>query len=376
MPQDAQTQTSPLRAVGRYVMHRLREAALYPRMAVPASTPRIVFLPSDVRTMSSLLRGYNMAEAFQTMGWNPIVLPKQLDPGQRRRILRFFRPDMAVLLGSRLPANSRHLLEGIPYVYDLDDADFHNPALEEEIRADVTRADGVAAGSRYIANWCEALNPNTTIIWTGSPDIEPDWTDHTQREGVVTWAQSAPTRYKLEFAFVTDVMERVAAARPGVKFRLYGCGPEDADHPLVQRLRAAGVDVELKPFMDGYADFIASLQETAVGLSAIIPSNAFSKGKSFGKILAYLSAGVPVIASDEVDHGAFFRPETGIVSNDPEVWAEKTIALLDDPALRNAMVQAAHADFRKHLTTEVAAEQLDRLCRAILEARKSAARPA
>lgn len=347
-------------------MHRLREMALYPRLLLSARTPRIVFLTADVRTMSSLLRGYNMAEAFRGMGWNPIVLPKQLEPKQRARVLRYFRPDIAVLLGSRLSANSHELLQGIPYIYDLDDADFHNTALEAAIRADVMQAAGVAAGSRYIAEWCKALNPNTTIIWTGSPNTEPDWIDHVQREGVVTWAQSAPTKYTLEFAFVVEVMERVAARHPGVKFRLYGCVPADDAHPLVQRMRAAGVDVELKPFMDSYADFIASLQEVAVGLSAIIPSNAFSKGKSFGKILAYLSAGVPVIASDEVDHGAFFSAGTGIVSNDPEVWVKHIEALLQDPDHRNRMANAAHAEFRKHLTTQVAADKLDALCRSVL----------
>jgi glycosyltransferase involved in cell wall biosynthesis len=357
-----------LGGAGRFVMHRLREAALYPRMLRPAGTPRIAFLPADVRTMSSLLRGYNMAEAFEDMGWNPIVLHKQLEPVQRARILRWFRPDIAVLLGSRLAANSHRLLDGIPYVYDLDDADFANPEKEPAIRADVAHAAGVAAGSRYIADWCRPLNPNTTIIWTGSPDIEPIWTDHAARAPIVTWAQSAPGRYGNEFAFVTEVMERVAARRPGVAFRLYGCTPEDEGHPLVQRLRAAGVAVELKPFLDGYSDFIASLQEVAVGLSAVIPRHEFSKGKSFGKILAYLSAGVPVIASDEVDHAVFFRPETGIVSNDPEVWVAQTLALLDDPARRAAMASAAHADFRRHLTTEVAARKLDALCRRVLAA--------
>lgn len=348
-------------------MHRLREAALYPRLLGPRRTPRIAFLPADVQTMSSLLRGYNMAESFQTMGWNPIVLHKQLEPVQRRRILRLFRPDIAVLLGSRLAANSHSLLQGIPYVYDIDDADFHDPALEARIRADVSHAAGVATGSRYIADWCRPLNPNTTIIWTGSPYIEPNWTDHGERSPIVTWAQSAPTRYEAEFSFVMEVMERVAAGRPGVKFRLYGCSPEDAKHPLVQRLTAAGVDVELKPFFSNYSDFIASLQEVAVGLSAIIPSSAFSRGKSFGKILAYLSAGVPVIASDEVDHEVFFQPQTGVVSNDPDVWVKSIEALLSNPERRNAIAMAAHADFCKHLTTDVAAKQLDRLCRSVIE---------
>ncbi|MEY8842268.1 hypothetical protein AB9K41_24835, partial [Cribrihabitans sp. XS_ASV171] len=59
--------------------------------------------------------------------------------------------------------------------------------------------------------------------------------------------------------------------------------------------------MELKPFMS-YDEFLASLRDVAVGLSPVHPDSDFSKGKSFGKILAYLDAKVPVICSEAVDH--------------------------------------------------------------------------
>lgn len=353
--------TTPLYGAGRFVMHRLRELKLYAGMRRPGL--RMAVLPSTGREMSSLLRGYNVAEELAGRGWNTLVLPAQLEAVQRRRVLRRFRPDIALLLGSRHRDNSAALLQGIPFLYDLDDADFHDPRLVERIRIDVRAAAGVIAGSAYVEAWCRELNPRTKVIWTGSPEPSGDFPPQTARGPLVTWAQSAPFNYPAELGFVTDVL--CALEAPAFTFRLYGCKPEHADHPAVERIRAQGVRVELMPFMP-YADFLASLDEVAVGLSPVIPDSPFSRGKSFGKILAYLSAGVAIIASDEVDHGRFFRPATGVISNDPAVWTRETAALLADPARREAMAQAAFSDFRDRLSTRAACTQVETFAHEVL----------
>jgi len=203
------------------------------------------------------------------------------------------------------------------------------------------------------------------VIWTGSPDVPSDWPPQKTRGQIVTWAQTTPTGYRPEFTFVTQVMEGLAARRSGLVLRLYNCSPEDAHDPLVKRLQKAGIDVQLKPLL-AYPEFIASLREAAVGLTVISPESDFGKGKSFGKVLAYISAGVPVVASDAADHAVFFQEGTGVVSNDPQEWMDRIGALLDDPAARDKMALAAHADFRESLTTEAAADKLDAFCKEIL----------
>ena len=78
--------TTPLYGAGRFVMHRLRELKLYAGMRRPGL--RMAVLPSTGREMSSLLRGYNVAEELAGRGWNTLVLPAQLEAVQRRRVLR------------------------------------------------------------------------------------------------------------------------------------------------------------------------------------------------------------------------------------------------------------------------------------------------
>ena len=115
-----------------------------------------------------------------------------------------------------------------------------------------------------------------------------------------------------------------------------------------------------------YDRFLCALDDVAVGLSPICPETPFSRGKSFGKVLAYLDRGVPVIASDEADHSLFFTPGTGIIGNDPALWAEAVEGLLGDAAARQAMADAGHAALCARLSTAAAARQVDRLLRGLI----------
>lgn len=345
--------------------HAAREIALWPQVArARLGRPEagtVMVLPSDIRKMSSLLRAYNIADGLRTRGWHAIVVPKQLGQGARRRLLRAVRPDLLLVQMSRHPLNDPDLFEGVPYVYDLDDADFLDPKLTDRIARTCRGARAVIAGSRFIADWCGQSCDRVEVVWTGTPVAPGPRPLHADRAPIVTWAQSSPVRYPLEFDFVTRVVAAAAATRPGLRLRLYGWGP-DSGSPHPDRLRAAGVQVETRPPMS-YDAFLASLREVAVGLSPICTEDAFSRGKSFGKILGYLDAKVPVIASDEADHAAFFCPETGVIDNDPDVWVRAIGDLLDDPARRQAMADAAFADFETRLSTQAAVTAVDRILR-------------
>jgi glycosyltransferase involved in cell wall biosynthesis len=110
-----------------------------------------------------------------------------------------------------------------------------------------------------------------------------------------------------------------------------------------------------------------------VGLSPICTGSPFSRGKSFGKVLAYLDRGVPVVASDEADHALFFTRDTGILSNDPTVWADEIVRLLADPGARQAMADAGARALRERLSVEAAARHVDRALRMLLGAERRGA---
>lgn len=65
--------------------------------------------------------------------------------------------------------------------------------------------------------------------------------------------------------------------------------------------------------------------------------NPFSRGKSFGKLLAYLIADVAIVASNNVDHPLFFQDGVNgvLAPNDVDRWVEGTALLLQDlPSVR------------------------------------------
>ena len=339
----------------------LREASLWPATFRFSKGPAVAFLPSKPRAQSSLLRVYAIAEALKGLGWSTVVLPAGLDLAQRQRLLARFAPDVIVMQGARHALNRPDLHPGHRIAYDMDDADFHLPQLAEAVRDAMAKVDVVLAGSRYVADWCEAMGATAHVVWTGTP-VSPGYRPRqSTRPPVVAWAQSEPVNYVLERAFVLDVMQRVARRRPGVRLRFFGRRATDNEDILAPFI-AAGVTSEWLPMMP-YAQFLRSLDDVAVGLSPICPENAFSRGKSFGKVLAYLDRGVPVVASDAADHPLFFTPQTGILSNDPAVWSDAIDRLLGDAAARQSFADAGLSALKDRLSTEAAARTVDAVLR-------------
>jgi hypothetical protein len=268
------------------------------------------------------------------------------------RVLRSIAPDVLLVKGSRHPLNRREYFEDYPYVVDLDDADFYDPA-HTKILTDLARgSSGFIAGSSFIRDWATQFCDNAEVIWTGTRPSAGWHTPHAKREPILTWAQSAPVSYGSERAFIAEVLERVLEHIPRLRLRLYGRKPGEDSSALTGLLRPE-IDLEWLPLMP-YDDFLRSLRETAVGLSPVMIKNKFSRGKSFGKVLGYLDAKVPVICSDEVDHSLFFTPETGIVSNDPDIWADSVVTLLNDPTKRQVLSDAAYEIFLHHLSNKAA----------------------
>jgi glycosyltransferase involved in cell wall biosynthesis len=343
----------------------LREAPLWPAIFRSSGRMSAAFLPSKPRAQSSLLRIYAVAEALKARGWSIMVLPAGLDLGQRRRLLARFAPDVVVMQGARHPLNRPALYPGFRIAYDMDDADFELPQFAQAVREAMTQVDVVLAGSRHVADWCRAQGAEARVVWTGAPLSRGPRPPQAGRPPLVAWAQSEPVNYVLERGLVLDVMRRVAARRPGVGLRLFGRRPGD-DEALLDPFREAGVVPEWLPMLP-YERFLAALDDVAVGLSPICPENAFSRGKSFGKVLAYLDRGVPVVASDAADHSLFFTPETGILSNDSGVWAAEILRLLEDPAARQGMADAGHRALEARLSTGAAADAVDAVLRGLVE---------
>lgn len=328
------------------------------------AAPCAVFLPSRGREMSSLLRIYLIAASLRRLGWQTAVIPWRLGLDDRHRILSILQPDVVVMQGARHPLNRPDLYPGTRIVYDMDDADFHLDHLAEAVQDAMRNVSLVLAGSRYVADWCRARGARVEVIWTGTPISRHPYRPHAARKPVVAWAQTAPATYHRERAFVLDVMRRVRAQNPEVQLRLFDRRPDEPD-TILAPFRAAGISVEWTPRLP-YRHFLNALQDVAVGLSPVCVDNPFSRGKSFGKILAYLDRGVPVVAGDAVDHPLVLDPATAVLSNDPQVVADAVCRLLASPGLRQDMAERGHARLLDIFAPNRVAGRVDAALRSLL----------
>jgi glycosyltransferase involved in cell wall biosynthesis len=361
-----------MRKVRNQLSSRIAEASLWlAARADPAGhRPRLLFFPSGEREGASLLRAYNIAGALGSLGWLTGTVPGTVNLAGRERIIRRFQPDLLVFQQCRHPLNDGDLAFGIPYVIDTDDADFHLeiPGLAERLERTVRGARGVIAGSRYIRDHHKSSNPNVAVIWTGTPISDCAWPSHSEREAkgppIVAWAQARPVDYDKELEFVAEIDRRLRAKECHHRLRLYGV---DTETDRLELARRFGPDclLEFMPTL-GYAEFLKSLRDVSVGLCPLISDSPFSRGKSFGKILAYLAAGVPVIASDAADHALLFDAESGIVSNDSATWARAAQELLADPLKRDRMADHAGILLHERLSLDASSALTDRFLRKLM----------
>ncbi|GIX23384.1 MAG: hypothetical protein KatS3mg122_0615 [Caldimonas sp.] len=351
-----------LRRPIRAGVHELR--LHWERRRSPRVRPVVVIFPSNQPwDPASNLRAWLVAPELERLGWRAIVVPEPLTLSQRRRVLQLEQPDVVLLQQTRHPLNRPALYAGYPCVLDADDADYLDPRYQSMIAQCARDAAAVVGGSRFVADCLGRHNPNSHVIWTGTP-----WIDHlarvapAQRPTVVAWAHSSPLDYPEEAALVQRVMIEVAH-RTACTFWLFGTH-EDRAAAWFAPLRAAGARCEaIAPLP--YADYLNKVAQAAVGLQPVCTRNAFSRGKSFGKLLAYLNGRVAVVASDAVDHSLFFRHGVNgyLVGDEPANWVESIVTLLQQPSLRERIANAGYDDARRRLSTRRFAELLDPVLR-------------
>ena len=345
--------------------------------------PRAIFLPATRRDGAAHLRIYHMAGALKEAGWQVLLLPSTLSLAERLRLMEAFSPDVLFMQGARHRLNRPWLYPRWPVVLDMDDADFHLPHLFEPLRRAMPGVVGVIAGSRYVADWCSAAGAgHADVVWTGAPVSARVRPPHHKRPPVIAWAQTRPMRYLAEADMVREVIRGFARRYgAGLTLRLFDRQPGD-DPGFAHSFEGPGVTVDWVA-KARYQSYLASFDDVALGLAPLCPETPFSRGKSFGKVLAYLDRMVPVLASAAGEHAQFFTAETGVVSNDPHVWVEEGVRLLNNATLRQNRADAAFWAFQDQLSLTTAAEKTDGLLRQMLwqarcvkgaSARRSAAR--
>jgi len=252
--------------------------------------------------------------------------------------------------------------QGVPYVVDYDDAQFHHYdlnssavvrwLLKDKHDGIMARAAAVLAGNDYLATRARQAGAAEVLVLPSAVDVSPYRTSLNSAPSPFTigWIGSPTTAKYLQL--IADVL-REASRRLQARVVLVGSGPIDLP----------GVPVEVRTWQESTeADEIGNFD---VGIMPLA-DGPWEQGKCGFKLLQYMAAGLPAIASPVGVNKVIVRDgTTGFLARTSEEWMRAFEALAESKDLRARMGRAGRQVVeREYSTTVVAPRLLETLIRA------------
>jgi len=250
-----------------------------------------------------------------------------------------------------LPAWAEQLCLGrTPYVLDLDDAWFHRYGLHhfsmvrsllgDKLETLARRAAAVVVGNDYLEAWAQAAGAREVVQIPTTVDVDRyPQTPPPKQNGSFTigWIGQPST-----VAYVHDIAGalRQVCEHSAAYVRLVG----------VEGPGLPGVPLECRPWTE--ASEVGEIASFDVGI-APLRDGPWERGKCGYKILQYMAAGRPVVASRVGANASLVREgETGLLVETEHEWIQALTRLRRDPPLRSRMGQAGRLRVEKHYSLE------------------------
>jgi glycosyltransferase involved in cell wall biosynthesis len=320
---------------------------------------RVLVIITNPQQASYRLRIDALRPALRELGFD---LDAQIRPKglfQRRRFLRSAATYDAVILQRKFldPSDARLLRRAARKIYyDVDDALMFHPhpvgwfsrwRTKRRFEATAAIVDHVVAGNEYLAGMFRQRGRSVTVLPTCVDPARYRVKLH-QAGGVVSliWIGSHSTLPYLRRQL--PAIEDAALRIPGIK--LITIADERVEHaklPLEHVFWTADDEAE-------------SLIRGDIGI-APTPDDPWTRGKCGFKIIQYMAAGLPVIASPVGANAEIVTPETGLLATTRQQWTDAIIRLASNINLRRSMGDAGRERVQKLYSLDRAVETWARL---------------
>ena len=236
----------------------------------------------------------------------------------------------------------RRLLQRNPrVVFDFDDAIFVGPRNEALIRWLCANAAWVTPGNEYLAEWAGNFTDRVTVL----PTVI-DTERYASREAVdppgelvrVGWSGSDSSIGVTLLPYL-DLLARLQAALPFDLVVVSNTRPQ---------LPTRGLRWSFRPWSPSAEGRIGEWFD--IGIMPLL-DNEFQRGKCGLKLLQYMAAGLPAVASPVgvnariVQHGM-----TGYLASAPDDWGAALEALIRSPEARARMGAAGRSRCEEHFS--------------------------
>lgn len=259
----------------------------------------------------------------------------------------------------------RMWLKRTPYVLDLDDAWFQRyachprafvrRALSTKLENIARGAAAVVVGNEYLAAWARELGARHVVHIPTATDLDCAIERKSSgRPFTIGWLGTPLTaRYVQEIAKALGEV----CSLPDTRLRLVGAGKNFTAEDFAYEIRAWSEESETE-----------ELSKFDVGI-APLPDRPWERGKSGFKIIRYMAAALPVVASPVGANASIvIDGETGFLVRTADEWVAALERLRADPSLRWRMGQAGRARAEEQYSTSA---HIDRLAETLLRASRT-----
>ena len=228
------------------------------------------------------------------------------------------------------------------WILEFDDAIYRTRLHCRKMETLCGLADRVVVGNRHLADFARRHAREVSIVPTTIDLTRYPLRDGTPERGgsgpfVIGWI-GLPYNFGA-LSRLREPLRRLSEERP-VVLRVVSTGAPSMD----------GVEVDEKEWCEDRE--VEEIRRFDVGVMPL-DDDEWSRGKCGLKVLQYLAAGVPVVASpvgvntDIVRHGV-----NGLLASTDEEWRDALARLLDDDALRGEVVRAGRATVEENYSME------------------------
>lgn len=220
----------------------------------------------------------------------------------------------------------------IPYIIsDFDDAVWvHSPGSTEKI---LRLSDEVWCGSQVTHRYCAARHRNARFVPT---TIDTDIFNASVTEEdipIIGWVGDIHAHIE-NLRFFSTILRQIYRELPPFQLRLIGITTFQSE--LQKCFDFLGSNLEIIGWISP-SEIPALISHFSIGIMPL-EDTEFTRGKSALKIIEYLAAGVPVIASDVGENRHVIQPtKFGMTVTTVAEWRDAFLTLLVDQASRRCI---------------------------------------